>query len=98
MTKFILFTQDQCYACGAVRRYIKNNKENILVAEVEWQKQPEMAERYNIDCAPVLIVVDEQTGELVDSNGNGPNGEYMGSPTIINCINGLWSQYGKQEN
>ena len=41
--KFILFTQDQCYACGAVRRYIKNNKENIVVEEVEWQKQPEMA-------------------------------------------------------
>ena len=98
VTKFILFTQDQCYACGAVRRYIKNNKENIVVEEVEWQKQPEMAERYNINCAPVLIVVDEYTGELVDSNGNGPNGEYMGAGPIIKNISKLWSQYGKQEN
>jgi len=98
VTKFILFTQEDCYACGMARKHIRKSKENILVAEVEWQKQPDMAEKYNINCAPVLIVVDEYTGELVDSNGNGPNGEYMGAGPIIKNISNLWSQYGKEHN
>ena len=42
MTKFILFTQEDCYACGMARKHIRKSKENILVAEVEWQKQPDM--------------------------------------------------------
>ena len=94
MNKFILFTQEDCYACGMARKYIKNLKEDIVVEEVEWQKHPDIATRYEINAAPILIVVDEETGELVDSNGNGPHGEYMGAGPIIKKISNLWSQYG----
>jgi len=96
-TRFILFTKDSCGPCGLVKRYFNalNDERTKLIEEVyleDFSDDPipeeniEIARKYGITATPVLIIIDEETGELLET--------YSSGMPITQNIRKLWTKYG----
>ena len=81
-TKFILFTKDSCGPCGLVKRYFNGMKDDRtkVIEEVhleDFSDEPipeeniELARKYGVTATPVLIIVNEETGELLETYSSG---------------------------
>ena len=81
-TKFILFTKDSCGPCGLVKRYFNGMKDDRtkVIEEVhleDFSDEPipeeniELARKYGVTATPVLIIVEEETGELLETYSSG---------------------------
>ena len=81
-TKFILFTKDSCGPCGLVKRYFNAMKDERtqIIQEVhleDFSDEPipeeniELARKYGVTATPVLIIVDEETDELLETYSSG---------------------------
>jgi thioredoxin-related protein len=95
--KFILFTKDSCGPCGLVKRYFRALKDERteLIQEVQLEDFsdepiPEenlaLAKKYGVTATPVLIIVDEETEELLET--------YSSGMPITQNIRKLWTKYG----
>ena len=95
--RFILFTKDSCGPCGLVKRYfnaIKDERTSII-EEVELEDFsdepiPEenlaLAKQYGVTATPVLIIIDEENGELLET--------YSSGMPITQNIRKLFNKYG----
>ena len=81
-TKFILFTKDSCGPCGLVKRYFNAMKDERtqVIEEVhleDFSDEPipeeniELARKYGVTATPVLIIIDEETDELLETYSSG---------------------------
>ena len=81
-TKFILFTKDSCGPCGLVKRYFNAMKDDRtkVIEEVhleDFSDEPipeeniELARKYGVTATPVLIIVNEDTNELLETYSSG---------------------------
>ena len=81
-TKFILFTKDSCGPCGLVKRYFNAMKDGRteVIKEVhleDFSGEPipeeniELARKYGVTATPVLIIVNEETDELLETYSSG---------------------------
>ena len=81
-TKFILFTKDSCGPCGLVKRYFNAMKDERtqVIQEVhleDFSDEPipeeniALARKYGVTATPVLIIVDEETDELLETYSSG---------------------------
>ena len=81
-TKFILFTKDSCGPCGLVKRYFNAMKDDRtkVIEEVhleDFSDEPipeeniELARKYGVTATPVLIIVNEETDELLETYSSG---------------------------
>ena len=81
-TKFILFTKDSCGPCGLVKRYFNAMKddrtkviEEVHLEDFSDEPIPEeniaLARKYGVTATPVLIIVDEETDELLETYSSG---------------------------
>ena len=95
--KFILFTKDSCGPCGLVKRYFNALKDDRtkLIQEVQLEDFsdepiPEenlaLAKKYGVTATPVLIIIDEETEELLET--------YSSGMPITQNIRKLWTKYG----
>ena len=96
-TKFILFTKDSCGPCGLVKRYFNAMKDDRtkIIEEVhleDFSDEPipeeniELARKYSVTATPVLIIVDEETDELLET--------YSSGMPITQNIRKLFDKYG----
>ena len=94
---FILFTKDSCGPCGLVKRYFNALKDDRtkLIQEVQLEDFsdepiPEenlaIAKKYGVTATPVLIIIDEETEELLET--------YSSGMPITQNIRKLWTKYG----
>jgi hypothetical protein len=55
----VLWTSRTCESCAGLREKLEPlESEDVAVADVEYQSQPELHARYRISAAPVTVVVD----------------------------------------
>jgi len=94
--RFILFTKDSCGPCGLVKRYFNALKDERtkLIEEVQLEDFsdepiPEenlaLAKQYGVTATPVLIIIDEENGELLET--------YSSGMPITQNIRKLWTKY-----
>ena len=80
--RFILFTKDSCGPCGLVKRYfnaMKDERTNIIeevhLEDFSDEPIPEenlaLAKQYGVTATPVLIIIDEENGELLETYSSG---------------------------
>ena len=80
--RFILFTKDSCGPCGLVKRYFNalNDERTSIIEEVQLEDFsdepiPEenlaLAKQYGVTATPVLIIVDYENGELLETYSSG---------------------------
>jgi hypothetical protein len=95
--RFILFTKDSCGPCGLVKRYFNAIKDEriSIIEEVELEDFsdepiPEenlaLAKQYGVTATPVLIIIDEENGELLET--------YSSGMPITQNIRKLFNKYG----
>ena len=81
-TRFILFTKDSCGPCGLVKRYFNSIKdertsiiEEVHLEDFSDEPIPEeniaLARKYGVTATPVLIIVNEETDELLETYSSG---------------------------
>ena len=96
-TRFILFTKDSCGPCGLVKRYFRSIKdertsiiEEVQLEDFSDEPIPEenlaLAKKYGVTATPVLIIIDEETEELLET--------YSSGMPITQNIRKLWTKYG----
>ena len=96
-TKFIIFTKDSCGPCGLVKRYFNAMKDDRtkIIEEVhleDFSDEPipeeniELARKYGVTATPVLIIVDAETDELLET--------YSSGMPITQNIRKLFDKYG----
>ena len=96
MTRFILFTKDSCGPCGLVKRYfnaIKDERvkliEEIQLEDFGDEPIPEeniaLAKTYGVTATPVLIIIDHENGELLET--------YIGGVSITQNIRKLFKKF-----
>ncbi len=96
-TRFILFTKDSCGPCGLVKRYFNSIKdertsiiEEVHLEDFSDEPIPEeniaLAKKYGVTATPVLIIVDEETDELLET--------YSSGMPITQNIRKLFTKYG----
>lgn len=57
----VLFTSRHCDSCaGLVDKALPLESEEVAVVEVEYTVQPDLHERYQIDAAPITVLVDRE--------------------------------------
>ena len=94
--RFILFTKDSCGPCGLVKRYFNALKdertsiiEQVQLEDFSDEPIPEenlaLAKQYGVTATPVLIIIDEENGELLET--------YSSGMPITQNIRTLWDQY-----
>ena len=97
MSKFILFTKESCGPCGLVKKYFNSIKDErtSVIEEVYLddfadtpipQENLDLAKKYGVTATPVLIIVDEETEELLET--------YSSGMPITQNIRKLWTKYG----
>ena len=80
--RFILFTKDSCGPCGLVKRYFNSIKdertriiEEVHLEDFSDEPIPEenlaLAKQYGVTATPVLIIIDEENGELLETYSSG---------------------------
>ena len=80
--RFILFSKDSCGPCGLVKRYfnaIKDERTSIIeeVQLEDFSDEPipeenlALAKQYGVTATPVLIIIDEENGELLETYSSG---------------------------
>ena len=95
MSKFIIFTKETCGPCGLVKKYFNALKDErtSVIEEVYLddfadtpipQENLDLAKKYGVTAAPVLIIVDEN-GELLET--------YTGGMGITQNIRKLFDKY-----
>ena len=68
VTKFILFTDEECIPCGLVKKYLKSVKDDV-VEEIVFYENLDVAEKYNVGFTPTLVVVDNDDNVLESFRG-----------------------------
>ena len=95
--RFILFTKDSCGPCGLVKRYFNSIKdertsiiEEVHLEDFSDEPIPEenlaLAKQYGVTATPVLIIIDEENGELLET--------YSSGMPITQNIRKLFNKYG----
>ena len=95
--RFILFSKDSCGPCGLVKRYfnaIKDERTSIIeeVQLEDFSDEPipeenlALAKQYGVTATPVLIIIDEENGELLET--------YSSGMPITQNIRKLFDKYG----
>lgn len=95
--RFILFTKDSCGPCGLVKRYFNALKdertsiiEEVQLEDFSDEPIPEenlaLAKQYGVTATPVLIIIDEENGELLET--------YSSGMPITQNIRKLFNKYG----
>ena len=95
--RFILFTKDSCGPCGLVKRYFNsiNDERTSIIEEVhleDFSDEPipeenlALAKQYGVTATPVLIIIDEENGELLET--------YSSGMPITQNIRKLFNKYG----
>ena len=95
--RFILFTKDSCGPCGLVKRYFNALKdertsiiEQVQLEDFSDEPIPEenlaLAKQYGVTATPVLIIIDEENGELLET--------YSSGMPITQNIRKLFDKYG----
>lgn len=55
----VLFTSRHCDSCaGLIDKALPLASDDVAVAEVEYTERPDLHERYQIDAAPITVLVD----------------------------------------
>jgi len=68
VTKFILFTDEECIPCGMVKKYLKSVKDDV-VEEIVFYENLDIAEKYKVGFTPTLVVVDDEDNVLESFRG-----------------------------
>ena len=95
--RYILFTKDSCGPCGLVKRYFNSIKdertsiiEEVHLEDFSDEPIPEenlaLAKQYGVTATPVLIIIDEENGELLET--------YSSGMPITQNIRKLFNKYG----
>ena len=88
-----LFSKTECGPCILVKKYFKamgdsrtDTIKEILLDDGCSEETLDFARKYSVTATPVLIIVDEETEELLET--------YSSGMPITQNIRKLWTKYG----